>query len=218
MDVTGCRVLSSGRSKRRGYFRIGRQLVIHLLSPAPQIFGVEMLDNVDTGLRKKIVLIGTSRQEELTVCTVKTGLNDFLDYISLSVTLLLPAALGPLPLLLALPLRPCCPALPALPDQPSPVLIAGLTTICLSSYSLHLVISELYVSNSFVFLFVKNILGFLFLVLTPVHIILAQEDIRTGLVPVFGSSVLCPAATRVSIGLEPPSPERAPESGGSLVA
>ena len=59
-----------------------------------QIFGIEMLDNVDTGLRKKIVTIGPTRKEELTVCTVKTGLNDFLDYITLSVTLLLPAGIG----------------------------------------------------------------------------------------------------------------------------
>ena len=150
-----------------------------------------MLDNVDIGLKKRIVLIGSSRKEELTVCAVKTGLNDFLDYISLTVTLLLPTTLGPLLLLLLLPLRALRPP-PTLPDQPSPGLIAGLASICLFSYSLHLVISELYIQDSFTFLFVKNILGFLFLLLVPVHIILCQEDIRTGLLPVFGSSVLCP--------------------------
>ena len=166
-----------------------------------------MLDNVDTHVRKKVVMIGGARKEELTVCTVKTGLNDFLDYISLAVSLVLPAGLGPLLLLLLLPLRLCRQPLPSLPDQPSNSLIAGLATICLASYSLHLVISELYVADSFTFLFVKNILGFLFLVLVPLHIILVQEDIRTGLVPVFGSSVLCPVGrARVTIDLQSPSP------------
>ena len=168
-----------------------------------------MLDNVDTGLRKKVVTIGATRKEELTVCTVKTGLNDFLDYISLCVTLVLPASIGPLLLLLSSPLRLCRPSLPPAPDQPSPVLIAGLAFICLFSYSLHLVISEVYVSDSFLFLFIKNILGFLFLVLAPLHIVVWQEDIRSGLGPVFGSSVLCPTGNGAgSIGLETASPAR----------
>ena len=173
-----------------------------------QIFGIEMLDNVDTGLRKKIVTIGPTRKEELTVCTVKTGLNDFLDYITLSVTLLLPAGIGPLLLLLSSPLRLCRPSLPPAPEQPSTVLISGLAVICLFSYSLHLVISEVYVSDSFLFLFIKNILGFLFLVLAPLHIVVWQEDIRSGLGPVFASSVLCPTNSNVAIGLEPASPLR----------
>ena len=169
-----------------------------------------MLDNVDTGLRKKVVIIGATRKEELTVCTVKSGLNDFLDYISLCATLVLPASIGPLLLLLSSPLRLCRPSLPPAPDQPSPVLIAGLALICLFSYSLHLVISEVYVSDSFLFLFIKNILGFLFLVLAPLHIVVWQEDIRSGLGPVFGSSVLCPTNNGVAggIGLEPASPTR----------
>ena len=186
-----------------------RQLALYFreLRSSPQVFGVEMLDNVDTHVRKKVVMIGGARKEELTVCTVKTGLNDFLDYISLAVSLVLPAGLGPLLLLLLLPLRLCRQPLPSLPYQPSNSLIAGLATICLASYSLHLVISELYVADSFTFLFVKNILGFLFLVLVPLHIILVQEDIRTGLVPVFGSSVLCPVGRdRVTIDLQSPSP------------
>ena len=60
-----------------------------------QIFGVEMLVDVDTGLKKKVVRVGGFREEELTVCTVKTGVNDFLDYISLAITLVLPFVFGP---------------------------------------------------------------------------------------------------------------------------
>ena len=39
----------------------------------------------------------------------------------------------------------------------------------------------------------QNILGFLFLIIVPLHIIVCQDHIRQGLSSVFGSTVLCPA-------------------------
>ena len=55
-----------------------------------------MLSDVDGGLGRTKVLVGDSRVEELTICTIKTGVNDFLDYFSLFVSLLVPLVAGPL--------------------------------------------------------------------------------------------------------------------------
>ena len=38
---------------------------------------------------------GTPRDMDLTYCTVKTGLNDLLDYIAIAVALILPMIIGP---------------------------------------------------------------------------------------------------------------------------
>lgn len=38
---------------------------------------------------------GTPRSMDLTYCTVKTGLNDLLDYIALMVALIIPLIMGP---------------------------------------------------------------------------------------------------------------------------
>ena len=46
----------------------------------------------------------------------------------------------------------------------------------------------------------------LFLIIVPIHIIVSQEDIRRGLGPVFGSSVICPVSSQgVSIDVLTPS-------------
>ena len=47
--------------------------------------------------------VGSAKAEEMTVCNIKSGLNDFLDYISLVVCLVLPTILGPVLLLVLSP-------------------------------------------------------------------------------------------------------------------
>ena len=61
-----------------------------------KVFGVEISERI---LQEQLSSIppslGTPRNLDLTYCTVKTGVNDLLDYIALVVALLLPLALGP---------------------------------------------------------------------------------------------------------------------------
>ena len=164
-----------------------------------------MLEEIDTGLRKKVVVVGETRQEELTVCSVKTGVNDFLDYISLATALICPTVLGPALLLCVAPLY-LCREVKGPTEKPSPLFLFGLVLSYLSTYTLHMLVSEIYITDSFTFLIVKNICGFLFLIIVPIHIIISQEDIRRGLGPVFGSSVICPVVRHgVSIDVITPS-------------
>ena len=153
-----------------------------------------MLSEIDTGLRKTVVILGESRKEELTVCSVKSGINDFLDYISLATTLIGPLIIGPFFLICVSPLY-LCREPQNLTERPTLLFILGLVTSFLTTYALHMLVSEVFISDSFIFLIVKNIFGFLFLITVPLHIIITQEDIRRGLGPVFGSSVVCPTAS-----------------------
>ena len=164
-----------------------------------------MLEEIDTGLRKTIVIVGETKKEELTVCSVKTGVNDFLDYFSLATTLIVPTILGPALLICVSPLylcrSPCGPT-----EKPTLLFLLILVSSFLLTYSLHMIVSEIYITDSFIFLIVKNIIGFLFLIIVPLHIIGSQEDIRRGLGPVFGSAVICPVSRQgVSIDVNSPS-------------
>ena len=164
-----------------------------------------MLEEIDTGLRKTIVIVGDTRKEELTVCSVKTGVNDFLDYISLATTLIGPTILGPALMVFVSPLYLCrCPRDPG--EKPTLLFLLGLVSSFLCTYTLHMIVSEIYIEDTFIFLIVKNIFGFLFLIIVPIHIIVSQEDIRRGIGPVFGSSVICPVSNQgVSIDVLTPS-------------
>ena len=115
---------------------------------------------------------------------------------------------GPGLLLVLAPLLWACHRRPApAPPRPRPgpashapsfAFILALAAVFLGTYSLNLVISELYVEDSFGFLVVKNTLGGLHLVLVPGLVLACHQDIRRGLGAVFGSSVLCRVASPAS--------------------
>ena len=115
---------------------------------------------------------------------------------------------GPVLLLVLAPLLWACHRRPApAPPRPRPgpanhapsfAFILALAAVFLGTYSLNLVISELYVEDSFGFLVVKNTLGGLHLVLVPGLVLACHQDIRRGLGAVFGSSVLCRVASPAS--------------------
>ena len=63
-------------------------------------------------------------------------------------------------------------------DTPSPIMLFGLTMTFISSYTLHMVISEYFFFNPFVFLVLKNLFGFLYLIFVPVIIITNHKAIR----------------------------------------
>ena len=61
-----------------------------------KIFGVEMSQKIlEEQLRTIPPSLGTPRNMDLTYCAVKTGLNDLLDYLSFSATLVIPLVIGP---------------------------------------------------------------------------------------------------------------------------
>ncbi|XP_023347187.1 uncharacterized protein LOC111715979 [Eurytemora carolleeae] len=148
-----------------------------------KIFGVELLR--DTQIEEEV---GSAKAEEMTVCNIKSGLNDFLDYISLVVCLVLPTILGPFLLLVLSPFF----VFQKARGVPSLRLLIWLSLIYIISYSFHLVISESLEVHGFVFLVLKNLVGFLFLVAAPIIIIILQDDIRGGLRPLFQSKIICP--------------------------
>lgn len=61
-----------------------------------KVFGIEMSQKIlEDQLRTIAPSLGTPRNLDLTYCTVKTGVNDILDYIALVVALILPFIVGP---------------------------------------------------------------------------------------------------------------------------
>jgi len=154
-----------------------------------KVFGVGMLQGSDIQIVSE--LVGSAREEELTSCRIRTGINDFLDYISLTVTFLIPTILGPVLLTLISPLI----ILKSRGEVPPPLLLVGLTITFVFSYLLHMVISEALIFDRFTFLVTKNLVGFLFLVFVPVIVIANQTDIRNGLRPIFRSKIICPPAS-----------------------
>ena len=53
-----------------------------------------MIHDIEVAGDSESVILDLSVKEEKTVCSIKTGVNDFLDYIGIFVTLLAPALLG----------------------------------------------------------------------------------------------------------------------------
>ena len=72
-------------------------------------------------------------------------------------------------------------------------IIAAFTLVFVTSYPLHMYVAEIYVVDNFTFLFLKYTVGFLFLLFVPLCTVALQSEIRSGIVSVFGSGVLCMA-------------------------
>ena len=61
-----------------------------------QVFGVEISQKIlEDQLSSIPPSLGTPRDMDLTYCTVKTGLNDLLDYLAIMITIVFPLLLGP---------------------------------------------------------------------------------------------------------------------------
>ena len=61
-----------------------------------KVFGVEMSQKIlEDQLRTIPPSLGTPRDMDLTYCTVRTGVNDLLDYIAIMVSFVLPLIIGP---------------------------------------------------------------------------------------------------------------------------
>merc|ERR1711941_184858 len=107
-------------------------------------------------------------------------------------TLVIPTLLGPVLLLVLAPSLTWChrrheaeeaedSGLAPSEQVPSPGFTLALTATFLLCYSLNLVISELYIQDSFAFLLVKNTLGYAHLVFVPLLILACHQDIRRGI-------------------------------------
>lgn len=70
-------------------------------------------------------------------------------------------------------------------------LIIGFTIVFVFTYSIHMYVAEVYVTDNFTFLLVKYCVGFLFVLFVPLVTLASEDDIRLGISAVFGSAVLC---------------------------
>ena len=61
---------------------------------------------------------------------------------------------------------------------PGWLIIIAFTMVFLGTYPLHMYIAEIYLKNDFTFLLVKYFLGFLYVVLIPMIVLIAQKEIR----------------------------------------
>ncbi|TRY61503.1 hypothetical protein TCAL_05713 [Tigriopus californicus] len=182
-----------------------------------KVFGVEISQQIlQDQLRTIAPSLGTPRGMDLTYCTVKTGVNDILDYIALVVALILPLIIGPglvgvFQLIFAVFGRFFCQSshlsqmdLGVANNQNSffhkketPGLFAGwgiiigFTLVFALTYTLHMYVADVYIHDHFVFLLVKYCLGFVFVILVPVITLCLEKEIRHGITSVFGSAVLC---------------------------
>jgi len=145
-------------------------------------------------------------KRDLSYCTVKTGVNDLLDYISIAVALVIPLVLGPCVvgvlqgLFSVFGLFVCRSEHLVQEDQPHRkegpgwAIIIGFTLVFLATYPLHMYISEVYLADdqsSFFFLLLKYCVGFLYLIFIPIITLSIQTELRVGIATVFGSAVMC---------------------------
>ena len=65
-----------------------------------KIFGNEMITDIEREVEEDLVTLASMEQrmvgEEVTVCSIKTGVDDFLDFLAVTVTLLIPTLTGTL--------------------------------------------------------------------------------------------------------------------------
>ena len=114
----------------------------------------------------RIVSVG----EDKNVCSIKTGMNDLLDYLGIIVTLVLPTLLGPLMLVAVTPMvylirggqsgtgsRSSSRSGSTEKDEaPTTSFILTLSGVFVACYSLNMVISELYILDGFLFVIIKE--------------------------------------------------------------
>ena len=67
---------------------------------------------------------------------------------------------------------------------PGWLIIIAFTAIFLGTYPLHMYFAELYLQNDFTFLLAKYCVGFLYVVLIPFITLVAQREIRKGVVSI----------------------------------
>ena len=70
---------------------------------------------------------------------------------------------------------------------PGWLIIIAFTAIFLGTYPLHMYFAELYLQNDFTFLLAKYCVGFLYVVLIPFITLVAQREIRQGVVSILRS-------------------------------
>lgn len=62
-----------------------------------QIFGTEIITGIEKEVEEELVTLEQRMVgEEVTVCSIKTGVDDFLDFLAVTVTLLIPILIGTL--------------------------------------------------------------------------------------------------------------------------
>ena len=131
-------------------------------------------------------------QSDLSFCTVRAAPGDTLDTVTIYLSLYIPTVLGPvltlLLCLLSLPFSSSC--LPASSSCCSSLLLPCLILLHISNYYINLFLADTQHSD-FHFLLVKYGAGFSFIILSPLLIIAAENDIRLGVKKTLKSSVLC---------------------------
>jgi hypothetical protein len=79
-------------------------------------------------------------------------------------------------------------------NAPGWPIIIGFTIVFLSTYPLHMYVSEVYLADSgssFAFVMAKYCIGFLYVIFVPIVTLCLKKEIRIGLATVFGSAVMC---------------------------
>ena len=131
-------------------------------------------------------------KSDLSFCTVRAAPGDTLDTVTIYLSLYLPTVLGPvltlLLCLLSLPFPSSC--LPASSSCCSSLLLPCLILLHISNYYINLFLADTQ-HTDFHFLLVKYGAGFSFIILSPLLIIAAENDIRLGVKKTFNGSKLC---------------------------
>ena len=131
-------------------------------------------------------------KSDLSFCTVRAAPGDTLDTVTIYLSLYMPTVLGPvltlLLCLLSLPFSSSC--LPASSSCCSSLLLPCLILLHISNYYINLFLADTQ-HTDFHFLLVKYGAGFSFIILSPLLIIAAENDIRLGVKKTFNGTKLC---------------------------
>ena len=131
---------------------------------------------------------------DLTFCPVRAAPGDTLDKVTIYLSIYIPVLLGPILTLalciISLPFSSHC--LPSSSSCCSAMLLPALILLHVSNYYINLFLADTQ-HNDFYYILIKYGLGFSFIIISPLLIIITQEDIRLGVKKTFRSTVICTA-------------------------
>ena len=130
-------------------------------------------------------------RQDISYCTIRASEGVF-DKITIYLSIYIPVLLGPILTLLlciiSLPFSSHC--LPSSSSCCSAILLPSLIILHVSNYYINLFLADTQ-HNDFYYILIKYGLGFSFIIISPILIIITQEDIRLGVKKTFKGKVLC---------------------------
>ena len=160
-----------------------------------QMFGRESSEKAVTLPRTiQSTSLKSGRNSDVVYCPIRTKPDDILNSVAVYFSIYLPTLLGPvitfMIFIVTFSFVRKCPAWKV--SSSSNLLLPLLIIVHLTTYSTHLLISEILQLKEFSFLLVKYCAGFAHIILVPIIAIITKKDIREGVIYTFRGQLIWP--------------------------